>query len=174
MTRPYSGTPLDFPRFAKVGEADECWLYSGRNFVFSASRGVKHERHKYGRVIAPGGKRVRAHRYAYEISIGPIQDGMVICHACDNPLCVNPLHLFAGTPADNHRDMCEKGRYRHACKMGEANRFSRHSDAKIDQALEMMRSGMAPRAVSEATGIGRNYLYMLRSGWYKRGRVDAP
>lgn len=54
------------------------------------------------------GKRWRAHRLTYFLVNGQIEDGIVICHACDNPKCVNPNHLFAGTHKDNRRDYISK------------------------------------------------------------------
>jgi len=57
-----------------------------------------------------GSRNVRAHRYAHELYIGPITDGLNVLHRCDVSLCVNPSHLFLGTSADNTMDCARKGR----------------------------------------------------------------
>lgn len=56
------------------------------------------------------GKICLAHRSSYEYHVEPIPKGMLVCHTCDNPPCINPEHLFLGTSKDNAIDMIKKGR----------------------------------------------------------------
>lgn len=71
-----------------------------------------------------------AHRAAWDEQVGPIPDGMFVCHHCDNPLCVNTAHLFIGTASDNMRDMAAKGRQRYD---GEHNSHAILSDKEVDE-----------------------------------------
>ncbi len=67
----------------------------------------------YGRLYVGGRPKPHyrhAHRVAWERANGPIPDGMLVCHRCDNPSCVRLDHLFVGTAADNNHDRDRKGR----------------------------------------------------------------
>ena len=63
----------------------------------------------YGRLRVDG-KKVLAHRASYEEFNGVITDGLLVCHVCDTPSCINPDHLFLGTNKDNYTDSVNKGR----------------------------------------------------------------
>lgn len=68
-----------------------------------------------------------AHRVSFMIFIGEIPLGISICHKCDNPKCVNPIHLFSGTNADNMRDKMNKNRH----PKGEDYSFSKLTEIQV-------------------------------------------
>lgn len=124
------------------GSDDECWPWKGKR--------AKGRHGGYG-LISYNGKPVRAHRLSYELFVGPIPDGMCVCHQCDNPPCVNPAHLFLGTHADNTADMMRKGRWR-------GPNDKRVGDGELSEtstvfAQKMRELGFSYRRVARCLGV---------------------
>ena len=80
---------------------DECWFWTGA---------IERTGLPYGFIGVPKGME-QAHRVSYRLNNGPIPPGMCVCHECDQPLCVNPEHLWLGTRKDNNDDKMKKGRH---------------------------------------------------------------
>ncbi len=105
----------------KIEKQESCWMWISclNNWGYGT--------------VSRRGRTVLAHRVSYEISVGPIPQGLLVLHRCDVPACIRPDHLFLGSAADNSADARKKGRL--LLISG-----SRHGNAKLtEQAVATIR-----------------------------------
>ena len=101
MRRKYATGPPEKRFWSYVDKTSAgCWEWKGGR---RTSEG-------YGGFGITSKRVVLAHRFSFESMFGPIPEGFLVCHHCDNPPCVRPDHLFLGTKADNAHDRDSKGR----------------------------------------------------------------
>lgn len=150
--------PTTDQRFAAKVEADGgCLIWTGA----LDPRG-------YGRFGLGGRRTVFAHRYALERSLGrPIADGMLACHTCDRPSCVNPDHLYEGTDQDNVDDMTRQERH----AWGERNGHHKLSFEDVTRIRRLGADGFTHRSIAKRFGIHQTTVSRIISA--KRWRLAA-
>lgn len=116
-----------------------CWTWIGAKIP----QGYGYIRHE--------GKNIPAHRASYILAHDEIPGGMIVCHKCDNPSCVNPDHLFIGTHKENMKDMEVKGRSR---------KLSRQ---QIDEMLSALASGNTQNELAAKYKISRSTIQLIVS-----------
>ena len=113
--------------------------------------------------IQVNGRAVLAHRVAYELYRKPIPAGMCVLHACDNPACANPSHLFLGTNADNMADKMNKGR--HVAPKGEAHGRAKLTKADVVAIKKRLAAGHeSQKAIGADYGVGQQQISRIKAG----------
>jgi len=133
-----------------------CWLWQGQRLL--------NEGGEYGRFWFDGRER-RAHRFLYEAINGKLAEGLLVRHICDNPPCVNPAHLIAGTPKDNTQDMFERGRG--PKRKGERHPLARLTDDDVRQIRSLAAAGLPHLNIAASYGMSRQQIYKIvhRINW---------
>jgi len=143
---------------------DECWPWLGSK-----------SRRGYGE-IQKDGRLERAHRASYLIAVGPIPDGHMVCHHCDNPSCVNPGHLFTGPAIANVLDMRRKGRaFGPPHESGEAHARAKLSAAAVQEIRSEHACGSkypGHVAIAKRYGVTPSAIWRVVHG--KNWRALAP
>lgn len=106
------------------------------------------------------GRQMWAHRVAYEIVNGPIPEGLFACHRCDNPICINPEHIFLGTIAENNADMVRKGRQ----ARGSGNGQSKLTEWRVMVVRKAVAQGMPIAAVARKLRMSAGTISCAVSG----------
>jgi hypothetical protein len=125
----------------------------------------------YGR-IKVGGREHRAHRFIWTCAVGPIPDGKLVLHRCDNPPCVRLDHLFLGTNADNSADMANKGRAsRNLTKVYASGEMHHNAKLSDEQVLELRRryeaGGLNQAALAIQYGVSQALVSQIVRGVHR-------
>jgi hypothetical protein len=116
-------------------------------------------------VISRYGKSARINRVIWEECFGWIPAGMFVCHKCDNPKCINPEHLFLGTPQDNMTDMANKGR-----KRVPNRKLTNDLRALI---INKKMNGVSYDQIARLTGLGKSTVWQFMKGKTYRQAPEA-
>lgn len=139
--------------WARVRKTETCWIWDAGG-----------DRKGYGKFYVGRGINRQAHRWAWESINGPIPDGMLVRHTCDNPPCVNPAHLEVGTQLDNMRDAVERGRIRRGddhptrrdpslVTRGEQRTQAKLTEAQVTEIRALAAEGIARRKIARMFDI---------------------
>lgn len=130
-------------RFLKrviVKNNDECWEWTGS----------RNQKEWHGQWRNKAGEIELTHRASWRLFKSEIPGGLCVLHRCDNPICVNPTHLFLGTQSDNSNDMWQKGRARPATSLGEKHGMSK---LNVNAVLEIRSSQLSGVELAKKFGI---------------------
>jgi hypothetical protein len=138
--------PVD--RFwSKVDKSGECWEWTAGLSTVG-----------YGKFGVGRNETVVAHRYSYELEFGKIEDGLLVCHRCDNRKCVRPSHLFLGTHLDNTTDALNKGRL----AFGERQGTAKLTEEKVAEII-LLKGKMFQRDVAKLFGISQTQVSRIQA-----------
>lgn len=145
-----------------VDELWHCYAVAQRSYETPCWEWTKDRWHGYGR-FQNGGEKFSAHRFAWEITYGPVPEGLFVCHKCDNPPCIRPDHLFLGTNGDNQDDSVMKSRHWR----------SRFTPEEVAEIRRLVKSGEATQAALTARfGVRRGTISKVVNGKRWKRVVD--
>lgn len=142
----------------KVEKTESCWNWTG------ATNGRPSSGVSYGLLKIPKTrKNISAHRMSYTLHNGAITSDQWVLHKCDNPLCVNPDHLFLGDAKSNVADMISKGRRVIKPCRGESNGRAVMTKKSVE-AIRELRSVMSISGLAEQFGVSKSQIHRIVTG----------
>jgi hypothetical protein len=153
-----------WPKVARLLDWDACWLWQAARKRSGKDAG-------YGSFKLGYGFTARAHRVSYALYYGQSPGDLLVCHRCDTPQCVNPLHLFLGTVQDNSDDMVRKGRASKQDQSGANNNAAKLNAEQIETIRSLIRSGLTNVAIAARYGVTHQAISRIRRG---RSWGDEP
>lgn len=145
-----------------IDETTGCWLWTG-----STTKG-------YGSMHTSMGVPAYAHRVSFAIHNPDVSiSGMVVCHRCDTPRCVNPEHLFLGTPKDNVRDAWQKGRIKLPTERssGQGHKNAKLSDEAVSEIRRLAKEGKSYASLAKQFNVsGTTVSQIVRNKARKESR----
>jgi hypothetical protein len=130
---------------------ERCWLWKGR----ASTNG-------YGR-FSFRRSTYKAHRVAFFLSNGRIEDNLLVLHRCDARLCCNPSHLYQGSAKDNSADAVERGR--HTRMYGSRNGKAKLTENEVRSIRRQYRQGATTqKSLARYHGVGESTIYYICSG----------
>jgi hypothetical protein len=112
----------------------------------------------YGQITVAKGVIRKPHRVRYEMTRGPIPNGLYVLHKCDTPACVNPDHLFLGTQKENIHDAAAKGRR----AVGERHPGAKLRAIDVKRIRERLRAGHTQVAIAKDYGISQDTVSKIK------------
>lgn len=111
-----------------------------------------------------GGGLILAHRFAYMAANGEVPAGLSVCHACDNPACCNPAHLFTGTHKENMDDRDRKGRGRINRPRGDKHWHTKIKDEHVPHIRLLRSQGMSLSKIARQLNVSISAIAHILAG----------